>query len=618
MNLLDPIVSPHPPVITSKAGTAPESQSRLLAEDDPIAALHASRVMMVDDDPVLVDVIQSTLEEVGYANFTSTTAPGGALRMMKEIRPDVLLLDVVMPDIDGLTLLEMIAADTELKRTPVIVLTASSEPGVKLRALELGAADFLAKPVDPSELVLRVRNTLAAKAYRDRLAYVDSVTGLPNRRLLLDRLDWSFRYAHRYGKRGALLHIDIDRFKQINEAFGPRSGDMLLKQIGERVLRSVRAADAVARLGSDEAMPTVSRLGGDEFTVLLPDISAAENAAGIAQRILEAIQSTPFYEGDQELFLAASIGGAIFPDDGADVDALLRNAGSALNQCKLDGGKICRFYSQEFNARAVRRITLETDLRRAIEREEFQLYFQPKVEANDRSVCGAEVLLRWKHPVHGFVSPAEFIPIAEATGLIGPLGAWVLEQTCINIARWRDAGLKPVPVSINVSALQLNESGFAASVQRRLSAAGLTGDAVCIELTETVILDYSAATLQTLNDLGALGIKLSIDDFGAGYTSLAHLKGLPFQELKIDRSFVNDIERDSGCVAIVAAVIALAHALGMTVVAEGVETNEQHAVLSARGCDECQGYYFARPMPVDDFERSLRLRAGTGASDFVI
>lgn len=569
--------------------------------------------MMVDDDPVLVDVIQSTLEEVGYTNFTTTTEPGSALALMREVRPDVLLLDVVMPQIDGLTLLEMIAADGDLNRTPVIVLTASSEPGVKLRALELGAADFLAKPVDPSELVLRVRNTLAAKAYRDRLAYVDSVTGLPNRRMLLDRLDWSFQNAHRYGKRGALLHIDIDRFKHINEAFGPRSGDLLLKQIGERILRSVRSVDAVARIGGDEAIPTVSRLGGDEFTVLFPEIAAAENAAGMSQRILDAIQSAPFYEGDRELFLTASIGGAIFPDDGADVDALLRNAGSALNQSKLDGGKRCRFYSQEFNERAVRRMTLENDLRRAIDRGELQLYFQPKVDTHDRRICGAEALLRWKHAEHGFVSPAEFIPIAESTGLIGAIGDWVLRETCREIARWREAGLDTVPVSINVSALQLNEPGFASCVQRYLSLFTLPTDAICIELTETVILDYGPETVQTLHDLGARGIKLSIDDFGAGYTSLAHLKGLPFRELKIDRSFVNDVGSDSGCVAIVAAVIALAHALGMTVVAEGVETSEQHAALSARGCDECQGYYFARPMAVADFERWL-VRGATASA----
>lgn len=616
MNLHDSVVRSGARALSAD-GTA-EGGPRSLAEGDPIAALHASCVMMVDDDPVLVEVIQSTLEEVGYTNFTSTTEPGSALQSMKTVRPDVLLLDVVMPQIDGLTLLEMIAADTDLKRTPVIVLTASSDPSVKLRALELGAADFLAKPVDPSELVLRVRNTLAAKAYRDRLAYVDTVTGLPNRRMLLDRLDWSFQYAHRYGKRGALLHIDVDRFKHINEAFGPRSGDLLLKQIGERILRSVRTVDAVARMGSDEAMPTVSRLGGDEFTVLFPEIAAAENAAGIAQRILESIQSAPFYEGDRELFLTASIGGAIFPDDGADVDALLRNAGSALNQSKLDGGKRCRFYSQDFNARAVRRVTLENDLRRAIERSELQLYFQPKVCSQDRVVSGAEALLRWKHSEHGFVSPAEFIPIAESTGLIGAIGEWVLREACREIARWRDAGLHPVPVSINVSALQLNEPGFASCVQRHLSTFELSADAICVELTETVILDYSAETLQTLNDLGALGIKLSIDDFGAGYTSLAHLKGLPFSELKIDRSFVNDVGSDSGSAAIVAAVIALAHALGMTVVAEGVETSEQHAMLSARGCDECQGYYFAKPMAVADFERCLARRAIAAAGDFSI
>lgn len=573
--------------------------------EDPIAALHASRVMMVDDDPVLVDVIQATLEEVGYRHITTTTHARESIALMQTVRPDVLLLDVVMPDIDGLTLLEQIKQEQALRHIPVIVLTASSESDVKLRALELGAADFLAKPVDPSELVLRMRNTLAAKAYRDRLAYVDPVTGLANRRMLLDRLDWSCKYAQRYDRRGALLHIDIDRFQQINEALGPRAGDHLLKQIGERITLCIRSTDALARIGADTAQPTVSRLGGDEFTVLFPEIATAEDAASVAQRVLDAVRSAPFHESSQEVFLTASIGGAIFPDDGADVDVLLQHAGAALNEAKQQGRQRYRFYCDEFNARALRRLTLENELRRAVQRNEFLLNFQPKVRTADGALCGAEVLLRWKHPEHGFVSPAEFIPIAESTGLIVPIGDWVLKAACQQLSQWRDAGLPPVRLAINVSAVQFRDASFVPRLEFELSRARLRSDALCIELTETVILDQSPRTTQALADLRKLGVKLSVDDFGAGYTSLAYLKNLPFSELKIDRSFINDIGSDAGSVAIVAALIALAQNLGLNVVAEGVETEAQHEVLKAKGCDECQGYLFSRPLGVEDFTRYL-------------
>lgn len=573
--------------------------------DDAIAALTEARVMMIDDDPVLIEVIQATLEDVGYCNITTTTSPAESLDLMKSVRPDVLFLDMVMPDIDGLTLLKLIQAEPSLKRTPVIVLTASSDPAIKLRALELGAADFLAKPVDPSELVLRLRNTLAAKAYRDRLAYSDPVTGLPNRRMLIDRLDWSCRYARRYGKRGALLHIDIDRFKQVNEALGPRAGDALLRQIGDRVSQCVRASDALGRLGQDVGGPTLSRLGGDEFTVLFPDVACAEDVAGMAQRILDAIQSAPFHEGEHEVFLTATIGAAVFPDDGADVDVLLKHAGAALHEAKNEGRQRYRFFSKEFNARALRRLTIESDLRRALERDELSLHFQPKVRTLNGKVCGAEALLRWRHPLHGMVPPGEFIPVAEASGLIVPIGDWVLHSACRQFAEWRDAGIVPVPLSVNVSAIQLRDLAFVPRLEHELSQAGLRADEICVELTETVILDQSSRTAQALAQLRELGIKLSIDDFGVGYTSLAYLKNLPFSELKIDRSFINDIGTDSGSVAIVAAVIALAQTLGLTVVAEGVETTVQQAVLQAKGCDECQGYLFSRPMSADDFTRYL-------------
>jgi len=591
------------------AGVRPGSPaSSLSVAQDDLASLRDATLMMVDDDPILVEVLGATLEEKGYANFVATTDPLTAVAKVRELKPDLLFLDMVMPGRSGIDVLRELRADPAFADLPVIVLTASGDARLKLAALELGAADFLAKPVDPSELVLRLRNTLAAKAFRDRLANYDSVTGLPNRRMFLERLAWACRHAQRYGSRGVLMHLDIDRFKQVNDALGPSAGDLLLKQVGERLLQSVRSTDAIARLGG-ASPPSVARLGGDEFTALFPTFDPAESAAIVADRLIDVLGNAAFEAADgQEVFLGASIGIAILPDDGADADTLLKNAGAALREAKADGRCRYRFYSSEFNARALHRLSVESELRRALERDELRLHFQPKVDAASERTVGAEVLVRWQHPERGLLGPFEFIPIAESSGLIVPLGDWVFGAACRQLALWRDAGLDPVPLSINVSALQFRDLAFIDRIAGALAAAGLGTDMVCIELTETVILDKSEPTTAAIARLRDLGIELSIDDFGAGFTSLSYLKRLPFAELKIDKSFVDGIETDADSGAIVAAVIALAQNLGLRVVAEGVETRGQHAFLRAKGCDECQGYLFSRPLPADVFEQALRER----------
>lgn len=570
------------------------------------ASLREAVIMMVDDDAILVEVVKTSLEDDGYRNFISTTDPEEAMGMLQEMRPDVLFLDMVMPGLSGLEILQRLRNDRALANTPVIVLTASVDPKVRLQALELGASDFLAKPVDPSELALRLRNTLAAKAYRDRLAYFDPVTGLPNRRMFMERLEFACKLAGRYDMRGALLHIDMDRFKEINDAFGPRAGDMLLKEIGERFSACIRDSDSIARQGKGGSMPSLSRLVGDEFTVLLPNIDHGENAAAVAQRLLCALHDVPFHHGEQEIFLTASIGVAVFPDDGQDIDAVLKNAGAALSEAKNGGRGRFKFYSKEFNARAIQRVSLESGLRRALERDELRLHFQPKVDACSQALQGAEVLVRWQHPERGFISPMDFIPVAEASGLIVPLGEWVLRAACLQLAAWRDAGLDTVQLSVNISAIQFRDPGFIDMLVRTLRETRLSPSALCVELTETVVLDRSTTTTGTIARLHELGIELSIDDFGAGFTSLSLLKSLQFDELKVDKSFVDGIETDANSVAIVAAIIALAHNLGLKVVAEGVETQGQHAFLKAKGCDECQGYLFSRPVDAEAFAAILR------------
>lgn len=573
------------------------------------ATLRDATVMMVDDEPVLIDVIQASLEEDGYRNFVATTNPLEALEMLNAIRPDVLLLDVVMPQMNGLEVLKRLRGNPALHETPVIILTAASEPKVKLAALELGAADFLAKPVDPSELVLRLRNTLAAKAYRDRLAYYDPVTGLANRRMFMDRLGWACQYVQRYGQRGALLQVNVDRFKQVNDALGPGAGDLVLRQLGERLARLVRASDTLGPAWHGASDPSLSRLGGDEFSLLLPTIDRAESAAIVAQRLLDSLHGDPFHNGVHEIFLTASIGIAVFPADGNDVDTVLKNVGAALREAKNTGRNRFQFYAKELNARALNRLNVESELHRALARDELRLHFQPKVDAHRGAVTGAEALVRWQHPQRGLLGPMEFIPVAELSDLILPLGDWVLTAACEQIVTWQQRGLPFARLSVNVSSLQLRDPGFVGRVERTLAATGVDTRYLAIELTETVILDKSKRTTQVLETLRGLGITLSIDDFGAGFTSLGYLKRLPFNELKIDKSFIDDVDTDRDSAAIVAAVIGLAHNLGLKVVAEGVETAAQHAILAAKGCDECQGYFFSRPLNENDFVAWLGARA---------
>jgi len=588
---------PHSPLSRAIAPIDPD-RSEL---EQGFAILREATIMMVDDDPVLVEFLRSTLEEEGYRNIAATEDPCGALDTMRELRPDLLFLDMVMPGMSGLDVLRQVRADRMFDHMPVIVLTASSDPDIKLQALELGAADFLAKPVDSSELVLRLRNTLAAKAYRDRLTYYDAVTGLPNRRMFMDRLDWAYQHNRRAGQRGVLMHVDLDRFMQVHEALGPGACDVLLKQVAERFSSSIRSSDCIGRLSQAGAMPSLSRLGGDEFTVLLPQLDLGEDAAIVARRLIEVLRDQPFQIAGQDVFLSTSIGLAVFPDDGADADSLLKNAGAALREAKEDGRGCYKFYSKEFNARALHRLNVESELRRAIERDELRLHFQPKVDARTERIAGAEVLVRWQHSERGLVGPMEFIPVAEACGLILPLGEWVLEAACLQAQAWREAGLAQIPLSVNVSAEQFRNAGFIDRMSAILHRTGMPTDGLCVELTETVILDKTSATTHAIANLRELGIKLSIDDFGAGYTSLSYLKRLPFGELKIDKSFVDGIESDADSKAIVAAVITLAHNLGLSVVAEGVETTAQHAFLKAKGCDECQGYLFSRPVAADAF-----------------
>jgi diguanylate cyclase (GGDEF)-like protein len=383
-------------------------------DDTGAFALERALVMMVDDEPINIEMTQVFLQEFGFRNFSSTSNSSGALNLMRMIRPQVLLLDIQMPELDGFAILEEMRADPVLRYIPTIVLTSAIDSETKLRALELGASDFLNKPVDASELVLRVRNTLAARAHQEYLIHFDRLTGLPNRQRCLDEIERAIRRAGRHG--GAVMQIDVDRFTKINEALGPAAGDVLLKQIALRLGNCVSAwQDRGGETAFSEA-PLLSRLDGDEFCVLLPSVRSIERVADFAARVGE-IGTVPYEIDGREIFVTLSVGVATFPGDGDKVDSVIRHVGSAMHKAKEAGRNTCRFYAPDLNAQALKHLSLEAELRRAIERGELCMHYQPKVDVATGRLAGAEALVRWNHPRDGLLAPGHFIPIAEATGL---------------------------------------------------------------------------------------------------------------------------------------------------------------------------------------------------------
>ena len=431
-----------------------------------------------------------------------------------------------------------------------------------------------------------------AEARIQRLAHFDALTGLPNRALLEDRCHVALSSAQRRERPLALLFLDLDHFKDVNDSLGHRVGDAVLVALAQRLVRVVREHD------------TVCRLGGDEFMLLLPDTDAA-GAAKVAEKML-AVAQEPFQAEGHELTVTPSVGIAVYPRDGGDLDGLSRAADAAMYRAKEDGRNTYRFFGAELQAHAERTLLLSNALRRALERGQFSLAYQPQMDLASGRITGAEALLRWTHPELGAVSPAEFIPIAESGGLILPIGEWVLEQAALQIAAWDRAGLPPLTVAVNVSSVQLRQADLPALVRRTLERAGIGVERLEIELTEGAAMKDPQGAIAVMNALYEQGVELSLDDFGTGYSSLAYLKRFPIAKLKIDRSFVNDLALDAGDRAIVDAVIRMAASLGMRTVAEGVETQAQLAFLRERGCHAMQGYLLSRPLAAAAFAEFVR------------
>jgi diguanylate cyclase (GGDEF)-like protein/PAS domain S-box-containing protein len=444
--------------------------------------------------------------------------------------------------------------------------------------------------------VLVLRDVSAARAMAERFAHAaehDFLTGLPNRLLLSDRVGQAIAFANRNRDKVAVLFLDMDGFKHINDSLGHPAGDRLLQCIAKRLRDCVRAPD------------TVSRQGGDEFIVLLQGIIQPEDAAVAARRLLRAVAET--YSIDQHnLHITTSIGMSLYPDDGPDAETLIKNADTAMYQAKENGRQSYQFFRPEMNVRAVERQSIEEDLRRALERKEFTLHYQPKIDLATGAMTGAEALLRWTHPARGSVSPAQFIPIAEDSGLILPIGAWVLREACKQANEWIEGGLPFGTMAVNVSAIELRSADFLEGLFSTLSETGLDPRALELELTESALVKNAEVAVSILQSLRERGIRVAVDDFGTGYSSLSYLTRLPLDSLKIDQSFVRQIADSHNGTIIVNAIISLGRSLHLRVIAEGVETSEDLAFLRDHKCDEAQGYYFSRPVPAEQFAALLK------------
>ena len=547
-----------------------------MVEDNPGDA-RLVREMLADERPgaCVVDHVERLSDAVGQLDSDAV---------------DVVLLDLSLPDAQGLeTLAQVHVANPKV---PIVVLSGHSDEDLAVQAVQNGAQDYLVKGQGTGDLLHRaIRYAIERKRLEEQLAHLaqyDHLTGLANRALFQERLANAITQANRLDIRFALFLLDLDRFKAVNDTRGHPIGDVLLKQVAARLAEGVRETD------------TVARLGGDEFAIIVTNLAEAADVAVLAQKILKAL-SVPYVLDGHKVFTTASIGITVYPSDADSPDTLLKFADNALYHAKDSGRGAYRFYYSEMNARAQLRNALESELRHALERDEFVLCYQPKVGAFDHEVVGAEALIRWNHPERGVISPDEFIPIAEATGLIVEIGEWVLKAACAQSIAWRGRGLPLIPMAVNVSPIQFRRAEFVDTVTRVIESTGFDPAALELEITENMIMEDVTGVMRLLHDLHRLGISLSIDDFGTGYSSLAYLKRFPVDKLKIDRSFIHDIGHDADDAAITRAIITLGESLNLHVIAEGVESEDQLAFLRREGCREIQGYFISKPLTADAF-----------------
>ena len=688
-------------------------------------------VMVVDDDNAIRLLARETLEHSGFAVRDAGTGEE-ALQAFEENSPDIVLLDVVMPGLDGFSVCNAIRHTVTGRDTPVLMMTGLNDLESINCAYEAGATDFITKPINWHILHYRVSYMLRASGAMEQLresreglahaqslahigswewdlatgeircseevynicctdgdkggnpildsvhqldrafvqsslddavarraplsfdyrilladsvertlhaelvtvldqsgtpvcltgtiqditerkhaeeqirllAYYDALTGLPNRRFFLQQLEQALVFANRNDRMLAVLFLDLDRFKLVNDTLGHGVGDRLLQDVADRLLRCVRRSDCLARSDDDGPPSLVSRLGGDEFTIMLSDIEHFQDVAKVARRILEAI-SLPYALEGQEVFLSTSIGISLYPFDAANASDLIRNADGAMYQAKEQGRNGYQIYDESMNAKALERIILESQLHRALKEGEFTLYYQPQVSSRTGKVVGVEALVRWKSRELGIVEPGRFLPLAEEIGLVIQIDQWVMRTACRQHRSWLDAGLPAITLALNISGQHFRKNDLLETVTSVLSESGMDPGLLELELTEGVLMTNTEKTVKTLKALKAMGVRLAIDDFGTGFSSLSYLKRFPLDVLKIDRAFINDITNDPDDAAITLATIEMAHTLKLHVIAEGVETRAQLAFLYQHGCDTYQGYHFSRPVPPEEIPAML-------------
>ncbi|VAW65834.1 Sensory box/GGDEF family protein [hydrothermal vent metagenome] len=551
-------------------------------------------ILVADDDPSIRLLLRHVMEQCGYHVIEASNGIEAIQFTIKQL-PDLILMDAVMPELDGFRATEEIRKMPECESITVLMATSLDDDKSIARAFEVGACDYVTKPFNWSVLKHRVTRMLfAADAERKirHIAYHDSLTGLPNRMLFMDRIDQAISRAEREQGQFALLYIDIDHFKVINDSMGHAAGDQLLNTVSERLRHVLRKSD------------TVARLGGDEFTVIIEGLQEAEWVITVANNILETLLE-PVKINSQEVHISGSIGIALYPQDGENFGTLLKHADTAMYKAKDKGRHTFQFYASEMSLKAVHRLELESQIRTALKEEQFVVYYQPKISLTTDKYIGVEALVRWQHPEKGMIPPIEFIPLAEETGLITQLDEWVMRTACEQFNKWKKAGSILENLSVNVSARHFKKGGLSVFCRSVLEKSSLDPSSLEIELTESALVDNYSSAKKALEEIHEMGIQIALDDFGTGYASMSYLKEFPFDTVKLDRSFIKGIPDDMESTAIVDAMIQLSSALSLNVVAEGVETEQQKAYLADKGCFYAQGYLWARPVSADELEKMI-------------
>jgi len=562
----------------------------------------ATQILIVDDDEIdRLSAMRAMRTSKQSIEFDEASSEAAAVELLKKNKYDCLLIDYHLVGTDGIDFIKTVQR-RDLSIAPIIILSGTDDENIMLQCLKAGAQDYLLKSELTSNILMRsIRYARERKQVAEHLRFIahhDPLTGLANRTLFMSSVSQAMARARRKSRTFALFFIDLDHFKEINDTLGHDVGDTLLIKMAQRMTASVRESDIV------------SRFGGDEFAVLIDEIKDKGAIIEVAEAMQRRV-AKDFQLEDKTLRITPSIGIALFdPADDAELDAegLVQRADMAMYHAKKEGRNGFSFYEREMHLFALERTRMKQELTRALERREFEVYYQPQYDIEHENIVGLEALLRWNHPQRGLVSPAEFIPLAEETGLIVSIGKWVLDQACSQIVAWRKAkvlGSQKTSVSVNVSALQLKQQDFCDTVKTILEKHNCDGSELVLELTESMLIEDVERCAESLEEIAALGVRVAIDDFGTGYASFRHMLQLPLSYLKIDKSFVDNVVDDQKNADIVTAIIAMAKALGLHVIAEGVENRQQAIQLRESGCTMLQGYLFSKPVPADKMKTIL-------------